>query len=127
MRWMAGVFVLWSLMRPESAQAQWPRDWVHETCVLGWDAPTLDAEGQPLTDLDHFEVCVAASSGGACITTYNTPDEATTQASCATLNMTIDPNPYYVTVKAVDATGNKSVVGNEKVITVWRGRTFIRQ
>jgi hypothetical protein len=107
-------------------QAQWPRTFVKTTCLLAWTAPTLNSDASPLTDLDHFEVCVAATSGGTCMTTYNTPNAATTQASCATLNMTVDPNPYFVTVKAVDTTGNKSVVSNEQQLTVTRGRTFMR-
>jgi hypothetical protein len=123
MPWVLLMVLLWST----PLWAQWPRTWVHESCVIGWVAPTLDAEGQPLTDLDHYEVCVASTSGGACATTYNTPDAVTTSASCGTLSMTIDPNPYFVSVKAVDGNGNKSVVSNEIEVRVWRGRTTIRQ
>lgn len=124
--WWTVLLLLISLTLP--ASAQWPRSWVTTSCVLSWTAPTTNTDASALTDLHHFRVCVSPTQGGSCsVANVSTANASTVTATCAQLNMVVDPNPYWVRVYAVDASSNESAVSNEIPVTVTTGRTMIRK
>jgi len=73
---------------------------------LTWQAPTLNEDGSPLTDLSHYVILQGDKAG------EYTVEHTTTETQY--LIEGLDPDKvYYFTVKAVDVTGNVSEASNE--------------
>jgi hypothetical protein len=124
MRWWGLMLCL--MVTPVAwAQTVWPNLQVHDTCVIGWTAPTLNADASPLTDLDEFRICIAASAGGACTNTVMV-SAATTQQTCAQLGLVISANVYFIRVYAQNTANGESAASPELQVQVTAGRTFMR-
>jgi hypothetical protein len=80
------------------------------TSTISFTAPTTNADGSPLTDLNHYDLCYGTSSGS-----FN---NCTNIGTSTSLSYGFPGNgPYYVVVRAVDLSGNKSADSNVAIIT----------
>lgn len=86
---------------------------VNGTMSLNWVAPTENADGSQLTDLNGYRVYYGQSPRNY---TNNTDvdDPSATSASIA-----LPPGDYYVAMTALDREGNESAYSNEVVKTVF--------
>jgi len=77
------------------------------TIDLAWDAPTTDADGNPLTDLAGYWIYYGTSSG-----TY--PDRVYVgNVTTYTLTGLTPGQTYYIAATAIDTSNNESSYSNE--------------
>lgn len=80
--------------------------------IAAWTAPTKNADGTPLTDLDHYIVAVSSqplaeptsAEGAVIMAVGGATQELDLTPMLASLNA---PPPYWVWVRAVDKFGNE--------------------
>jgi hypothetical protein len=82
------------------------------TVSLGWDAPTTNEDGTPLTDLAGYTVYYGTSSG-----VYTQLEDAGTATTYDVTNLTAGTT-YYFVVTARDYSGNESTFSTEESTTV---------
>ncbi|MCC6952887.1 MAG: VCBS repeat-containing protein [Deltaproteobacteria bacterium] len=75
-----------------------------------WDAPTLNADNTPLTDLAGFEIAYGATAGNyASVINVGNVTETTVDLLAGT---------HFVVVRAYDLASNRSVYSNEVTVTI---------
>lgn len=72
---------------------------------LAWNAPTLNQDGTPLTDLTGYKLCRGTQSG-----VYGTVTDLG-NVTRSTVNLAAES--YYFRVTAYDRSGNESTFSNE--------------
>ena len=85
---------------------------VAQAITITWDAPTLNDDGSPLTDLDGFRVYQGSSSRS-----YDAPVEISDE-SVRSYQVTLAPGVHYLAVTAFDQDGTESEFSNELVLTI---------
>ena len=85
---------------------------VTQAVTITWDAPTLNDDGSPLTDLDGFRVYQGSSSRS-----YDAPVEISDE-SVRSYQVTLAPGVHYLAVTAFDQDGTESEFSNELVLTI---------
>jgi hypothetical protein len=76
--------------------------------TVGWVAPTLSADGSPLTDLVGFRILVGTASG-----TYSNVVTVSDPAAVSYAFSGLPTGTYYVVVKAFDTANNESLPSAE--------------
>ena len=80
-----------------------------------WDAPTTNTDGSPLTNLKGYIVCHSLErEGSPCDTGTRTPVDNQTEYDIINL----EPNKYYLTVRAVNTLDKESPDSNQLELDV---------
>jgi len=121
------AFVAFMCVRVSSAQ-QLPTLINPEIHALAWNAVTVNSDGTPCDDLDHYVVAVSQidadlnATGEPIATVQSQCSTAECQAALDTLLTALPDGPYRLWVQAVDMTGNKSVWSEPLNIGLDRGK-----
>lgn len=76
--------------------------------TVGWAAPTVSADGTPLTDLAGFRILIGTASG-----TYTNSVTVTDPTALSYSFTGLATGTYYVVVKAFDTANNESLPSAE--------------
>jgi hypothetical protein len=78
---------------------------------LGWQPPTQNTDGSPLTDLSGYRIYFGQVSG-------NYTDQTAVSAPASSYSVTLPSGNYYFVMTALDHEGNESTFSNEVQRTV---------
>jgi hypothetical protein len=89
------------------------------TAILSWSGPNTNADGTALTDLAGYRVYRSTISGSYPATPAATTTAPAGGGGAATVTLNnLAPGTYFYVVRAVDFSGNESVVSNETSLTI---------